>query len=549
MTSPLTPSIEPLLQQAAHLLGVNTESDYAQNTSWQHFIHSWLSTTVDQWLTKNADLDQAAKESLALMPVLISKMADAHAYPWDPQPHPIRSLVEIAAGALRGFDAFSGKTAGPLCGHISAALSSCLQAPENASHAIENLALQLKQFNQELHQKEQALIQKEREQWRLAAARVGVDQCLDVRLSELSLPDFVIEFIENDFRKLLQVIHVQHGTQSDAWQTLQQTLDALIWTFTDSNSDTLRQEYRQRVSEPQAHLKAQFAQTHHNKRAVDDFFTQWDEHIFCVMSGSAPAINLAHHEHSTHEQRDWIFAEDAFLKARAIRVGDWVQIFQHEHWVRAKLIEKDLHQGNYLFANLAGLKISAVTTEELAEQFAQEQARLIDNRPVFIQLQSHLIDRLEDEIAQLSIEKAHAIERTKAAKEAAIQAEITQAKARLEQERERRKQSVMEKAQEQARQRLKQEYTQNLQKLKPGAWIEIKQHEQWLRAQLAIILNRSGEFVFVDTQGKKLLQTMLPDLVQRMSEQQLKILDYGKVLDDALAQLVQDRRQHLNNWQ
>ena len=549
MTPPLTPSIEPLLQQAAQLLGVNTDTDYAQNPSWQHFIHGWLSTSVSQWLSQFADLDETAKESLALMPVLISKMADARSYPWDTQPHPIRSLVEIAAGALRGFDAFSGKMATPLCGYVSAALSSCLQAPENANHAIENLAHQLKQFNQELQQKEQTLVQKEREQWRLTAARLGVDQCLDVRLGELSLPNFAIEFIENDFRKLLQVIHVQHGTQSEAWQTLQQTLDALIWTFTDSNAETLRQEYRQRVSEPQAHLKAQFAQTHHNKLAVEEFFTQWDEHIFCVMSGSAPAVSLAHHEHSTHEQRDWIFAEDAFLKARAIRVGDWIQVFQHEHWVRAKLVEKDLHQGNYLFANLAGLKINAVTTEELAEQFAKEQARLIDNRPVFIQLQSHLVDRLEDEIAQLSIEKAHAIERTKAAKEAAIQAEISQAKARLEHERERRKQEIAKKAQEQARQRLKQEYTLSLQKLKPGAWIEIKQEERWLRAQLAIILNRSGEFVFVDNQGKKLLQTLLPDLVQRMSEQQLKILDYGKVLDDTLAQLVPDRRQHLNNWQ
>jgi hypothetical protein len=88
--------------------------------------------------------------------------------------------------------------------------------------------------------------------------------------------------------------------------------------------------------------------------------------------------------------------------------------------------------------------------------------------------------------------------------------------------------------------------------LQPGAWIELRQDpaqgQSEISAQLAVIINRTGELLFVDRQGRKLLQVDVDTLAGMLARAELRIRDYGRALDDALQQLVADNRQKLEEW-
>lgn len=548
MIADLSQTISPLLEQAAGLMGLAVP-EMAHSPVWQAFQVRLLDESVRHCLQQQADLDPLAQELLQDLPMLVVRVQQQGVLLWRDQTHPVRRFGEMLVGAVRGVDDFSGRNAKTIIDLVPAALQKATADLSQLEKISEQFAQSLRQYQQDLKIREQQLIQKEREQWKLADARVGVDSLLQQQLGERSLPTFAVEFLENDFRKLLQVAHVQHGSNSERWQKLQELLVAIIWSLSEAESESLRSEYRQRISEPQAQLREWFGEIHHNAAALDRFIEQWDEYALALLSGYRPSLPATQLDLGASDHREWMFTDDALLKARAIRVGDWVVTEANGKPVRARLIDKDLHQGHYLFANLSGLRIASFSTEQLADAFATQRTRLIDPRPFFLQWQQSLLEQLEEQLARLHSEKAEAEARNEAEKIALQKAALEKAQAKLAAERERRQAEVAARAKEQARARLLAECLSDVQRLQPGAWLQLNTDTLKEKAQLAFILNRSNELVFVNAEGKKVLQATATSVAEMLADQKANVQDYGRVLDDALATLVQGRREHLKNWQ
>lgn len=507
----------------------------------------WLSAALQRWLTQASDLSEPARAALTAVPPLLANCLAADPQPWLQHHSGQRQVLELACASLRGWDVFSGRRSDALPQQIQQVLATLAQGGpvDAASLALGDL---LRQHAAEVRPLEQQLIQKERQQRQQLDAARGVARELQQRLAAHSVPEFALPFLSTELRKLLHVTRLQYGDASTQWAELLAQLDTLVWALTETDLAVLRNGYSSRVLPCQAALQQQFASLHHQSEIVSGFFDSLDFYLLSRLNGQNPVMPVQPWPAETEVAAGWTQTGDAALKARALRVGDWVELTLPSGPVRARVIDKDLQQGLYLLANLSGLRVARLSTAELTAQFDQQLIRIIDSRPVLVAALPLLIEELENRLLQLRLDSQQLAEQQRQQEAARLQQELAlqraeQAAAQARAEAEREAQARAE-----AEARLLAECEQACKRLQAGAWIELRGGDGDGVAQLAVILNRSGELLFVDRQGRKLLQVTPAQLAEQVMQGRARILDYGRALDDALQQMVAEQRQKKDQW-
>jgi len=508
----------------------------------------WLETACRRWLTECADLDERLRITLTAIPTVLASAVAAGAEPWAQRDDPARQLAELAIGSLRGFDSFSGRRSDGLPQQIVEVLAATARADIDAAAGCRQLGEILHHHAQEVRPLEQQLIAKERQQRQQVDAMRSATRALQDHIGSHSLPDFAVEFFDGELRKLLQITHVQNGEASAQWRQLLTAIDSLVWALADAEPEALKTAYGNRVQAATQWLRDQLGSIHHNQEAADSFFDNLDFYLLSRLHGQTPSLPvLAWAERSEGDQA-WTKTSDPLLKARALREGDWVALTLDSGSVRARLIEKDLQHGIYLFANLSGLRVARLPVEALANQFAEQTLRIVDARPMMISALPIFIEELENRILQLQLDAQQLSAQQRQQEASRLQREqaqlrALQAAALASQQAEREAQANAE-----AAARLLAECRQNCKRLQAGAWIELRREGSEFSAQLAVILNRTGELLFVDSNGRKILQADVETLAAHMMRGELRIRDYGRALDDALQQIVADNRQRMEEW-
>ncbi|MFZ5842158.1 MAG: DUF1631 family protein [Pseudomonadota bacterium] len=508
----------------------------------------WLTAALRRWLQQQADLSEPVRQALSVLPERLAMALSQSARPWLQQVIAMRQLGELAVSTLRGFDAFSGRRSDSLPTQIAALLQA---ANDNASadQACLRLGELLRQHAADIRPLEQQLVNKERQQRQQTDAARGVARLLQLRLADVMLPQFALPFFDQELRKLLQILHLQHGEASTHWAQAMTALDSLIWALTETDLDALRAAYDGRIQQAVGHLREQFSNIQHNAEALDDFFNAFDFYLLSRFAGQQPAISVEPWQDHQDTDNSWARTDDALLKARALRVGDWVELTLEPGRVRARLLDKDLSRGIYLFSNLSGLRVGRFTTAELTERFNQQQIRVIDSRPVLLAALPTVIEELENELLQLQLDSQHLVEQQRQQEAERLQRQLERERAEQAAAQAREDAAREAQARVEAKARLLAECLQACRRLQAGAWIELRQDDSPLQAQLAVILNRTGELVFVDRQGRKLLQATPEQLAEQVADASIRILDYGRALDDTLQQMVAEQRQKKEAWQ
>ena len=536
--------LDALLIQADTLLN-GLQRTPQQSRDWHQ---RWLTAALQRWLQQQADLSDPVRQALAVLPERLAMALGDSPRPWLQQVIPMRQLAELAVSTLRGFDPFSGRRSDSLPAQIAALLQAA-QDNASADQACLKVGEMLRQHAADIRPLEQQLVNKERQQRQQSDAARGVARLLQLRLSDVMLPQFALPFFDQELRKLLQILHLQHGEGSTHWAQAMTALDSVIWALTDTNMDALRAAYDSRIQQAVEHLREQFRNIQHNPDALDDFFNAFDFYLLSRFSGQQPAMSVEPWQDHQDSDNAWARTDDALLKARALRVGDWVELTLEPGRVRARLLDKDLSRGIYLFSNLSGLRVGRFTTAELTERFNQQQIRVIDARPVLLAALPTLIEELENELLQLQLDSQHLAEQQRQQEAERLQRQLERERAEQTAARAREEAAREVQARAEAKARLLAECQQACRRLQAGAWIELRQQGSPLQAQLAVILNRTGELVFVDRQGRKLLQATPDQLAEQVAEASIRILDYGRALDDTLQQMVAEQRQKKDAWQ
>ena len=538
-----------LLAQADALLapaaGASTALTARARVAWRS---QWLEAAMQRWLQQQSDLDPLARNALQALPAVLATAVAHGAEPWQQQDVPGRQLVELATGILRGLDAFSGRRSESLPQQVASVLQAAARNELDAVLGCQQLGDLVRQHAADVRPLEQQLIAKERQQRQQLDAMRGASRLLRERIGDLTMPAFAVEFFDSELRKLLQIVHVQSGEASTNWTQLVQAVDTLIWALAEAELDALRQAYGERVTTSQQFLREQFERIHHNNQAVEQFFDALDFHLLSRLAGQNPSMPVQPWPQSEEGGAGWSLAGDPLLKARALRVGDWVALSLDQGQVRARLIDKDLTRGVYLFANLSGLRVARLAVEELASKFADQGLRVIDARPALTAALPTMIEEAENRLLQLQLDAQQLAAQQRQQEAERLQRELAKQRALQAAEARRLEAEQQATAKAEAEARLLADCRQDCRRLQPGAWIELREGNTEISAQLAVILNRTGELLFVDRKGQKVLQADPDALAAKLARGELRIREYGRALDDALQKLVADHRQKLDEW-
>ena len=80
--------------------------------------------------------------------------------------------------------------------------------------------------------------------------------------------------------------------------------------------------------------------------------------------------------------------------------------------------------------------------------------------------------------------------------------------------------------------------------LRVGSWVEFQEDEEHkLRCKLAAVIKPTGKYIFVNRNGARVVEYMMPDVNRALADGTLEMLDDGLIFDRALESVIDSLRQ------
>ncbi|PAV47649.1 thymidine phosphorylase [Pseudomonas sp. HAR-UPW-AIA-41] len=258
-------------------------------------------------------------------------------------------------------------------------------------------------------------------------ARLEVEQALNQRLLGKTLPAAVVRLLQEAWSKVLLLVNLKHGGDSQAWREATATMDDLVWSASTPDTAEDRLRLLQMVPGLLRSLRAGMAEASLDPFVVNELFAglealhvqafqrmRQEPEADAVVSAveaqalsevaevlpldSAPEISepapmvevveeivlLAPGERRDREEQPVVEDEAVLAQVDALRVGSWVEIQEdEEHKLRCKLAAVIKPSGKFIFVNRTGMKVLEKTRMGLAVEFRRQAVRLLDDALLF----------------------------------------------------------------------------------------------------------------------------------------------------------------------
>ncbi|MDH1444170.1 DUF1631 domain-containing protein [Pseudomonas sp. GD03721] len=264
-------------------------------------------------------------------------------------------------------------------------------------------------------------------------ARRQVEHALNERLLGKTLPEVVVRLLQEAWSKVLMLICLKHGVDSEEWQAALQTMDDLVWSVAPHEDPEARLRLLELVPGLLKALREGMASAAFDPFSTSEFFSQLEGlHVqaFQRFKRAAPEAETAVAEDAAHtdpseagielpllelpaaeeiedapamvevveeiillapgqtrpQEPDVVLPDDdeALLQVDSLRVGSWVEIQEdEEHKLRCKLAAIIKPTGKYVFVNRTGMKVLEKTRNALAVEFRRNAVRLLDDALLF----------------------------------------------------------------------------------------------------------------------------------------------------------------------
>lgn len=454
--------------------------------------------------------------------------------------HPMRLFFEQIVRIGKGYDESSGARARELLELIEGDVLSAVAAREPPSVSFSagqsHFGLLFEQYRQALNLAEQRHIAKEHGHIRLHRVRLQVHRTIADTAGALGVPEFVLSFLEEIWSKYLYVAAMRGEQGNPEWEQAVSDMRTLVWSVAAPPREDLMNRLEDgTIGAVIERLKIQTETVHHSS-ATRKFFEQIKQLHRILGLGRAPDPAK--------------FGRlDVKVDAPPVRVGDnplllepeliaavpgcWYRIPQRGLIVRSKLIEKNAEDNYLLFSNYSGIRVAKMELGEFLEQIRIGYIEPIEFAPVFERLLRDALLLLEEYIQGVSED----LDRREFQRQAERRAKLR----RLIEEEEKKRQEEQRQADERAhqiRESALAQATEELEKMEPGAMIElIDEQNRSLPCSLALKLKSSRKLVFVDRNGRKVAEFTLRQLSEKVLDGSAGIINYGTSFDKTLEAL------------
>jgi hypothetical protein len=396
------------------------------------------------FIFETRDLPDGIKALLARLQIPVLKVAMLDGAFFARKTHPSRLLVNALAAAGLGWSPAMGQD-DPLYRTIERIVHRIIDGFGDNLGIFDELRADLEAF---LAKEEQAA----EENFAPTAEAINQDDRKDLagvvakseierRVESYPIPRFLADFLRMKWHATLEGIYLREGEDSDAWSSSVATLEDLVWSVQPKKTPEDRKHLvallpsllkrlaagvpgqqwspgeregfmanlveahaaavkpaLASVSSPTAAVaEAARAEAQVAKASGDTAAAARAEALASAMAPAEPAMPDVGPD----------VLDDEYLEiARSMDRGMWVEFEDEDGQLSfAKLAWISPLRGNYLFTNRQGQRALSLTADELAGQFRNNRARLVEAEPLidraFTRVMSEITDRFELETASV----------------------------------------------------------------------------------------------------------------------------------------------------
>jgi hypothetical protein len=333
--------------------------------------------------------------------------------------HPARRLLNEIASAAMGWGNRDDYQRDSLYARIEQIVQRLLNDFVDDPALFSELLVDFLAFNNDERRRSELLEQRTRDaeegRARAELARHIVEQELNKRLLGRTLPQVVVQLLQEAWSRVLLLICLKHGASSDEWRTGLQTMDELIWSVEPHAGPEARMRLLELVPGLLKALRDGLTSSAFDPFATSQFFSQLEVlHVQAFQQVTAPAesssaprdnalvevleeIVLAGPSDTQPAESPVRLADDdsSLLQVDKLRPGCWVEIQEDaENKLRCKLTTIIEQTGKYIFVNRTGMKVLEKTRMGLALEFRRGSIRMLDDALLFDRALESVVTKL-----------------------------------------------------------------------------------------------------------------------------------------------------------
>lgn len=367
------------------------------------------------------------------------------------------------------------------------------------------------------------------------------------------MPERVAQFLAGPWRDSMQLLLMEEGEKSDNWLRQCKLVETLLKAVSDPEAD----QAKQRLYEVAAGLVPALSKSLHSFKHNPQLAAAWLDDIQELLMQRVKGRALETAETAPLEV-DPGFSPTAGAATDQGHglIDKW--FLDQQSGVRQKCVAYLPYRQQVVWVNYLGAKVGVQTWKEVGEQLKSQRLQPFAASSGLTRLLQNTLARFVRVHQLQEAQRKQIKERQVAqAREEEMQRQLARQKAAEEAERiARERQAQLQKreqerlaAEEQAhRQRLEEEEKRRLEQLRQarealdalqlGGWVEIIEAGEPKRCKLAVRLNATDKLVFVDRIGLRVGEFKREELVQRIVEGTVRVLDNGTDFDERLSRVV-----------
>jgi hypothetical protein len=397
-----------------------------------------------EFILDDRNIPDSLKALIARLQIPLLKVAVLDKTFFNRGSHPARRLLNEIASAALGWSEQDSERRDNLYQKIESIVQRTLTDFTDDPNIFNELLADFVAFSGSERRRSELLEQRTRDaeegRARAEAARLQVEQELNTRLLGKTLPEVVVQLLQEAWSKVLLLTYLKNGNDSSEWRDNIATMDDLIWSIEPHEDAQARLKLLQLVPILLRQLRNGFSHAAIDPFIANDFFNRLealhvqafqrykrqsatvassienlsDEFIAetthttemtldelpvelhkaarqeqpeaAVMVEVQAEIVLQQPETIDHAPNKIILDDDdpALLQVDSLHTGSWIEFTQDDQRkLRCKLVAIIKSTGRYIFVNRSGVKVLEKNRMGLAAEFKNNSVTLLDNALLF----------------------------------------------------------------------------------------------------------------------------------------------------------------------
>lgn len=351
--------------------------DPAQPSPDQKAVLQWLGKAVDFW-EQDYPLEEPLVAQLRQIKPLCAALAMVDPSFLFPGAHPAHQLLDAIQDRAVGWQSTLDRVGTILVQQISNAVQGSRgwfdDKDTDLNKVFGDFAKAVERDQSRANRMVQRVIDAELGKFKTQAAKYDAANMINGALEQYAVPQDIEEFLKGPWYTSAQLLLLKFGVDSDQWRKMSETTVTLLDSLQslEDADEGRRQHIFEVVTKLPKEMRRWLLSVHHDTEAVNEAMGQVEyTHLRILRRQPVDLVHLDPISITKSEQQS---AHNELVDLGDCEEGSWFAIGQGEEQLRVQLALKAEASSEFLFTNLAGIKVLQLNARDFADKLALGKA-------------------------------------------------------------------------------------------------------------------------------------------------------------------------------